>query len=295
MLVDGDDAMTPPAPEEVFFESGDLRLYGKLFAVTPGRPAVLLLHGLGFHSFEYDELARLLAASGLGCFAFDFRCHGRSEGARGEWQLASLVEDARAAISFVSTRTRTPVGIFGNSLGALVGVHVAAIDSRVATLVASGCPTRVADFGVTKVRLLLLRALRLANRIRPLRVSINWFEPYELILNDPDVIRRVRSDALVRDARRFSPSTYADIFAWSAIDAARAVRVPVLVLAARGDRLQPVSQSDLLARSLSPRATVRVLDTASHVPNLETPEQMAPILLDWFSRTGLLMQPDAPE
>lgn len=279
--------MTPPAPEEVSFKSGDLRLYGKLFAVARGEPAVLLLHGLGFHSFEYDALARLLAAAGLGCFAFDFRCHGRSEGPRGDWQLASLVDDARAAISFVSERTGTQVVVFGNSLGALVGVHLAAVDPRVASLVASGCPTRVADFAVTKFRFLLLRALKLANRIRPLRMSVNWVEPYRLILTDPGVIRRVRSDALVRDARCFFPSTYADIFSWSAIDAARAVRVPVLVLAARGDRLQPLSQSELLARSLSPRATVTVLDTASHVPNLETPEQMAPILIDWFSKTGL--------
>lgn len=149
--------MTTPGSEEVFFRSGRHSLFGKLFGVAPGRASVLLLHGLGFHSFEYDRLAPMLASSALGCFAFDFRGHGRSEGRRGRWRLADLVEDALAALSFISERAGAPVGVFGNSLGALVGVHLAAADVRVASLVASGCPTRVADFGVTRTRLALLK------------------------------------------------------------------------------------------------------------------------------------------
>lgn len=119
-------------------------------------------------------------------------------------------------------------------------------------------------------------------------MSINWFEPYRVILNDPRIIDGVRNDPLVSDARRFSPATYADMFAWNALDAAAAFRAPVLVLAARGDRLQPLAQSEILASALPRPTGVRVLETSSHVPNLESPHLLAPILLDWFSSTGLM-------
>lgn len=271
--------MTAAAPEPVSFASGTHRLFGRLYGVARDRPTVLLLHGLGFHSFEYEALAGLLVSAGLGCFAFDFRGHGRSDGRRGRWRLAELVDDARSAVSFLAQRCDAPIGAFGNSLGALVGVHLAATDARLAALAACGCPTVVADFAATRTRLPLLRLLTALDRVMPLRLSIDWFEPPRLILTDASRIRAVRSDPLIADARRLSPATYADLLAWNAPPPARLVRVPVLVLAARRDRLQPVAQSELLAGALAPPARLVLLDTASHVPNLEMPQAKLPLVV----------------
>lgn len=286
--------------EEVRFVTRHYPLYGKLRAGAAGAPTILLLHGLGFHSFEYDALAARLAESGLGSLALDFRGHGRSEGPRGRWVLSDLVEDAVDAVAFLAQRADGPIGVYGNSLGAIVGIYlVLRASAVVGSLVASGCPTRVADFAVTRFRRVLLRTLLAADKLAPIRISVNPFIPYTRILRYPEVIGRVRKDRWIADARRLSPGTYSDMFAWDALEPASRISIPTLVLFAGQDRLQPVEQSTMLHEALRCQKELRGLDTG-HVPNLEDPDRVAPILLDWFGRTlrsggrGLLAQ-DEPE
>ncbi len=270
--------------EEVWFASGPHRLHGKLRLARPRAPIITLLHGLGFHSFEYEALAQLLAQSGLSSLAFDFRGHGRSEGPRGHWVLQDLVEDALNAVAMVSRRAEGPIGVFGNSLGAIVGVYLAARTTRVRSLVASGCPTRVADFAVNRWRRSLLSVLRAVARVVPIRVSVNHFIPYGRILLRPEITAQVRRDRLITDARRFAPATYADMFAWNALGAVSEVKVPLLVLYALHDGLQPPEQSTMLFEAAHGDKALRALDTG-HVPNLENPEVVAAILVDWFGKT----------
>ncbi|MBU4299158.1 lysophospholipase [Patescibacteria group bacterium] len=113
-------------PKKLTIFSGDYKLYGKLWVVNKEAPTILLLHGLGFHSFEYEELAPILSENGFNCLAFDFRCHGRSEGKRGYWTLQELVDDAKNAVDYAYNRFNDKIGIFGNSLGAIVAVFAAA-------------------------------------------------------------------------------------------------------------------------------------------------------------------------
>jgi pimeloyl-ACP methyl ester carboxylesterase len=276
--------MSPAQAQEIHFESGPHRLFGKLRVSDPRAPTILLLHGLGFHSFEYDALASLLARAGLGSFAFDFRGHGRSGGARGRWVLEDLVEDAANALAYLAPRVAGGIGVFGNSLGAIVGLHLAARTPAVESLVASGCPTRVSDFAVTGFRRTLVGVLRMVATVVPIRISVNHFIPYRRILRDRRTIERVRRDPLVADARRFAPSTYADLLEWNALDVAAQVKIPLLVLYARQDAFQPPEQSTLLFEATQCEKEIRGLETG-HVPDLENPELLAPILLEWFGRT----------
>ena len=234
--------LNPPVFEDVRIASR-YPLYGKLRVVGPGSSMVLLLPGLGFHSFEYDELADRLADTGYSSLSLDYRGHGRSEGPRGRWVVKALVEDASCALDFLVDRGAPRIAVFGNSLGAFVGLQLAARDARVRSLVASNGPARVADFASTPFRQALLAALLICERIVPLRVSINHFIPYRLILRDPVFIARVRADPMITDARRFAPSTYQDIFAWDALAAVSSLAVPLLVLCAELDAFQPAEQS----------------------------------------------------
>jgi pimeloyl-ACP methyl ester carboxylesterase len=279
------------------FTSARLTLRATRWGSPTAQSIVLLLHGLGFHRFEYAELGPLLAQQArCACFAFDFRGHGHSDGPRGRWQLADLVADAQAAIDHLAANhAEAPapvrIGVFGNSLGALVGLRLAAADARIHSVVASGCPTRVADFAASPGRATLLTALTQLDRLIPLRISVNWFIPYRHILHDPALRRRVAADPLVADARRFAPSTYRDMLAWTALDVAARINVPVLVLAGTADRFQPLSQSTMLAAALPAATTeLRLLDTG-HVPNLEAPDLIVPILTRWFSKT---LEPTKP-
>lgn len=275
--------LIPIVPEDVRIASR-YSLYGKLRVVGPESSMVLLLPGLGFHSFEYDELADRLADAGYSSLSLDYRGHGRSEGPRGRWVVEELIEDASHALDFLVGRDAQRIGVFGNSLGAFVGMHLAARDARVRSLVASGCPARVADFASTSFRRVLLAGLLACERVVPFRVSINHFIPYRSILRDPVIIAKVRADPLIADARRFAPSTYRDIFAWDALAAASSLTIPLLVLYAEFDAFQPAEQSQRLYQAARCEKELRSLPTG-HVPDLENAALVAPVLVEWFGRT----------
>jgi pimeloyl-ACP methyl ester carboxylesterase len=203
------------------------------------------------------------------------------------------VDDTESAVTFLSQRLPGPIGAFGNSLGALVALHTAARDRRIRSIVASGCPARVRDFTVTPFRDRLLGALTAVDRVLPIRVSVNHFIPYRKILRTSRAIEQVRRDPLVKDARRFTPSTYADMFKWDALGVVREVRVPLLVLCATRDDFQPPEQSELLLEAARGHAELRTLDTG-HLPAFEEPERVAPILHQWFGRTLRPPASDSP-
>lgn len=271
-------------PEQVYFTSGAYQLFGKLYLYNEQAPTLLLLHGLGFHSFEYDALAPLLVSSGFNCLSFDYRCHGKSEGPRGYWVLQDLVEDASNAVAFLSQRVKGEIGVFGNSLGAIVGIYLAAREQRIKSLVTSNCPTRVAGFAVTPFRKILLNLLKLLSSLFPLRISVNHFIPYHKILLKQHIIEQVRADPLISDARKFAPSTYADIFEWNALGITKKVDIPLLVLYAKHDGLQGPDQSTALFDAARCEKELRALE-AGHVPDLENPELLSLILEDWFGKT----------
>lgn len=277
-------AQPADALELVHFRSGAYLLAGRLRVHDETAPTIVLLHGLGFHAFEYDALAPLLTQSGFNTLAFDHRCHGHSEGPRGRWVLGDLIEDGRSAIEFLAQRLRGPIGIFGNSMGAIVGLGMAVGDVRVRSLAASSCPTRVADFAATSFRMLLLQLMRAIALLAPLRISVNHFIPYRRILLNKEIIARVRGDPLITDARRFAPSTYVDIMSWNALPLATRLAVPLLVLYALHDGLQPPEQSTMLFDSAKCEKEIQALDTG-HVPDLENPDLLSPVLADWFKRT----------
>lgn len=112
--------------QEIWIKSNENNLYGKLYLKNTEAPTLLLLHGLGFHSFEYDELAPLLLEQGYNCLSLDFRSCGKSDGRRGYWTLNDYVEDAKSALQYISENINDRIGVFGNSLGATVAAYTAA-------------------------------------------------------------------------------------------------------------------------------------------------------------------------
>lgn len=273
--------------EEVEINSGKYKLYGKLWTVGKNAPTILLLHGLGFHSFEYEELAPLLVEQGYNCLALDFRCCGKSEGPRGYWTLKDYVEDTNSALDYIRTNINDKIGVFGNSLGATVGVYAAAEDKehKIKSLVASNCATRPIDFGMNNFRKVLLAICGVVSKIIPFRVSVNNFIPYAQILSNPTIIKRVKNDKLISDARKFAVSTYKDMFSWDATKIAGKIEIPILVLSQKEkDSLQTNAQSLLLYNTVKEPKELKLIDTG-HVPDIENAGLLNGILSNWFNKT----------
>jgi alpha-beta hydrolase superfamily lysophospholipase len=272
--------------EEVLFPSDDLQLYGRLRTHTETAPTIVLLCGVGFHTFEYEPLAEWLAARGLNCLSFDYRGHGRSGGPRGTWSLEELASDARHAIDLVQQRQNGPIAVFGNSLGGMVGITVGAEDRRVSHVVAANCPARIADFLLTTPRRMLFALAKLVAPFAPLRFSVDHFYAYEQLIADPSWISTIRNDELIRDARRLSVATYRSLLdQWDGIVAVQRLHTPLLIVQGRLDQLQPAQQSERLVDAANDPKEYLLVDTG-HLPHVEDPTTLGGHLFEWLDRTA---------
>ncbi|MDH6522278.1 alpha/beta fold hydrolase [Streptomyces sp. SAI-090] len=270
-------------PTTVGFRSGELDLYGRLWHCDDSAPTLLLLSGVGFHTFEYEPLAKDLAAQGFNCLSFDFRGHGRSGGRRGRWVLDELVADSRHAIDFACERYRGPIGLFGNSLGAMVAIPTGSRDDRVLGVAAANCPARIADFLLTRPRRALFTVAKVVAPLLPMRISLNHFYSYEQLIEDRSWVSTFESDPLIRDARRLSIATYSTLLEhWNGCSSVGDLHKPLLLIQGANDQMQPPEQSRLLFDAANDPKRYEVIDTG-HLPHLEIPGTLAELLAAWWS------------
>ncbi|MBI4422332.1 MAG: alpha/beta fold hydrolase [Elusimicrobia bacterium] len=132
----------PQAPRVVRFKAADgTPLVADYVAPKPGKPTLVLLHGVAAWRGEWRRLSAALAERGVGSLALDFRGHGESGGPKNEtfrtteaWVL--LERDVEAALRFAGAQGRkpAPAGLVGASMGANLAARVAARQPRVPCL-----------------------------------------------------------------------------------------------------------------------------------------------------------------
>lgn len=141
------------AAEPVTFQTQDAIVIAGLYQPPrePGRPVVILLHGLGSTKSEWTTFERRLEAAGYGYFAYDARGHGESTkttaagtisyarfgppGPGSPWH--AMIGDLDHAARFLSrakTIKESSLIIAGASLGANIGLAWAADHPTVAAV-----------------------------------------------------------------------------------------------------------------------------------------------------------------
>ncbi len=267
--------------KQISFDSEGLKLIGDFYFVDKEAPTLILLHGMSFYSFEYEKLAPLLAMQNFNVLTFDFRCHGGSEGERGDWRLKGLAIDVACALNFLEGQVNGSIGVFGNSLGAVVAVYAAARDSRIKSLACCNTATSPSKALYTPFRKALLSLMKIVSKVIPFTINVSYFIPTPLVLSDKKLIRRIENDQKVLEARRFTAKTYSEMILWDASEEIKKTGIPILVLYGTGDRLQPASQSEMLFAAAKGPKQMRLMD-AGHVPTLENAEDLCQVLSDWF-------------
>ena len=127
----------PPRWEETWITSEDLRLRAWLGPEKPGRPAVVVVHGLGDSLESYFPIASVLSGRGHTVLLLDLRGHGASAGSR-TTMGGHEREDVRAGMRFLSAQglARRGVVLFGFSMGAVAVLRAAADREDVRAVVA---------------------------------------------------------------------------------------------------------------------------------------------------------------
>lgn len=133
---------TPAGFEDVTFQTPDgLRLHGWFMPAAPAgggdaaaaggdgrRPAILHVHGNAGHVGLHAEFSEFLTQAGFHVLVFDYRGFGRSDGG-GRLTRRKLASDTHAALDYLLTREDVDpqrIGMFGYSLGGVIGTSVAA-------------------------------------------------------------------------------------------------------------------------------------------------------------------------
>ena len=118
-----------PAPPELGARDG--LAYALFLPREEAEAGVVILHGADSAKESHFDFARAAQDAGIAALAYDARGHGRSEGAFGTGAL----DDALAMCDLL--RTHAPqVALRGSSMGGFCAIHAAAMDVRVAAVVA---------------------------------------------------------------------------------------------------------------------------------------------------------------
>ncbi len=236
---------TPPGVEDVSFSTPDgLTLHGWFIPPNgraddaPPAPAVLHVHGNAGNVSQHLDFCRFLADEGFAVLLFDYRSYGRSD--PGPLRRRRLVSDAHAALDALLARPGidpTRIAVYGNSLGAVVGLALAAERPEVRAVVSAAAFSRWQRIAADHTGL-LGRAL--------IRHGLDAEVSAATLGNRQLLVIHGAADEIV-------PAYHAERIA----DSARAARVPVTVFLLEG-----VTHNDLMLTRPAQRAVAGFLREA---------------------------------
>jgi lysophospholipase len=239
------------------------------------RAVVAVIHGFGEHSGRYEHVFAALGARGYSCLAVDLRGFGRSEGRRAYIDdFDDYLDDTGEALALARDRGgELPLFLLGHSMGGLICTRFAQERGREADLAGLAIPAWKQVLG------------KVASRLAP-RLSLPTEINPEALSHDPAVHDAVLADPLMNhtaSARWFTESLAAQE---KALDPARAVPCPLLLLAAGDDAIvEPEAERLFLERTTTEDAEGRVYDRLFHeIFNEVEQDEVLRDLLDWLDR-----------
>ncbi|MGO9125958.1 MAG: alpha/beta fold hydrolase [Terriglobales bacterium] len=242
--------------------------------------AVIVLHGIGYHSGPYKVIAEALNPRGIAVYGLDARGHGLSCGRRGHTgSAAEVAQDVAAIVDFVKRQQpHTKVFLLGDSMGGNYALDYARENSS------------------ELAGLILLAPAFYVHGSQLLRLESALLMPYFLLAHRKPVIDLVgkRLDESSHDpkwiaARRADPLAYKKanfgylldiqrlIFGWRRKIAPR-VQVPILMMKGGKDRV--VSHRDCEAFQKLSASTDKRFEVFPGVPHTTLWDSQTPKILD---------------
>jgi hypothetical protein len=112
---------------------------------SSAKGTILYLHGVGDCKIDGVRMTRFFFSRGYNVFLYDSRQHGQSEGAFCTYGFYEKY-DVASVIDYLESRNDVKlgsIGIFGTSMGGAVAIQAAAIDRRIAAVIAQASFTEL--------------------------------------------------------------------------------------------------------------------------------------------------------
>lgn len=241
-------------------------------------PVVTMSHSLGCNLSMWDE--QVLALRGrYRVLRLDTRGHGQTSAPPRPYTLEQMAEDLHALLTKLGIAETHFVGI---SMGGMIGQvfaldHPAMVRSLILCDTTSRYPADV--WPVWEERIRTVESKGMEPLVEP--TLQRWFTaPFRE--RRPDVMDRVRVMLRSTPPQGYIGCCYA-IPKINVTDRLREVRCPALLIVGEDDPGTPVAMSRAIHAAL-PSAELAILPSASHLSNLEQPEEFNRLLLSFLDK-----------
>ncbi|HEX6934722.1 MAG TPA: alpha/beta fold hydrolase [Streptosporangiaceae bacterium] len=281
----------PEVYREVVLDSGGARIVLSVWDGTTGMPVVLFLPGTMTHPLFYEEFLDALNRAGLTVVGLHGQGHGKSPRARRPLTFASLVENAREAVTWIRRAfPGRPLAVIGSSQGSVLAMALAAADRRIDAVFAHNVldpalssTIQITRFprGLARAYPAVLAAFRAAARLAPaVPVPFGAYLDIRRVCRDESTIEYFYTDPLGRRSYplRFMASLFTADLAGMRNGS---ITCPVTVIAGRGDPLFPLAYiREVYDRIVAPRKDLVVVDSDAHLLFNEDLATVLPPLLE---------------
>ncbi|MDE2484606.1 MAG: 3-oxoadipate enol-lactonase [candidate division NC10 bacterium] len=243
-------------------------------------PVVTMSHALGCNLSLWDKQAQALSGR-YRVLRYDMRGHGHTSAPPGPYSLEQMADDLYGLLTGLGVRQTHLVGI---SMGGMIGQIFALkypmlLQSLVLCSTTSHYPAAARSAWVERIRTVE------ANGVEPMVEPAiqRWFTP-SFREHQPDVMDRVHTMIRNTPPQGYIGCCHA-IPTIDVTDRLREVRCPALVIAGKGDPGTPVAMARDIQAAL-PSSELAILSPASHLCNLEQPDEFNRALLDFLDKVA---------
>lgn len=227
------------------------------------RAGVVLVHGLGEHVGRYEALATRMVRAGYAVHGYDQRGHGYAQGSRAQVRrFEDLIGDLAQFVATVRAwHPEVPLVLFGHSMGGVVAVRALQTDAvRADLLVLSSPALRDGTELPGWARAAVARLAEPFPNLPTVRIDV------AALSRDAAEVDAYRQDpAVFHGPVKARLGTQMAKHGALAIAEAERVRVPVLIVHGKNDRLARPGASGELHRALHGRdATLELYDEGPH-------------------------------
>jgi 3-oxoadipate enol-lactonase len=243
-------------------------------------PVVTMSHSLATDLSMWDPQAAALAKR-YRVLRYDTRGHGGTDAPGGAYSLAQLAADAQGLLAALGIARTHWVGL---SMGGMIGQTLAlstpgVLQSLSLCDTSSRIPAEAGPLWDERIATAETRGME--PHVEP--TIARWFTP-TFVETRPDVIKSVREMI-----RRTSPRGYIGcchaIRALDLTDRLGAITLPTLIIVGAQDVGTPVAASQAIHERIKGSELV-ILDSASHLSNLEQPEAFTRALETFLGRVA---------
>jgi len=276
--------------EEVTFLSNELPLSGtfSLPQSDSPLPCVIMVHGSGaqdrdgnisgFNTQIFKYIAEYLVQQGIATFRYDKRGCGKSEGNFNIAGLSEMVEDACAAIDFMSTQVNTvdpkQIYLLGHSEGAVLAPEIASKRDNIAGIIMLCASLRSFEEDGVKNAEVLNRDLNKMTGIKGklARLFLYSKNPLETMTKLRIKVEKTKAKRIWVSFSRVSTKFYRETFNYDVKSFLKNTRHSILAIGGSKD-FQCHPDDTLLIENISPsQSDVHIIKNMDHMLRLQTGE-----------------------